>query len=62
MTNAEQELKNRNMIVDKDTSLRFLPPRGVAYSEDQLARITAYMASENMKRMLARLNHPNQPT
>ena len=62
MTEAEQGLRNRNMIVAKDGSLRFLPPRGVAYSEDQLAKIVAYMASENTKRMLARLNHPNQPT
>jgi hypothetical protein len=61
MTETEQELKDRNMIVAKDGLLRFLPPRGVAYSEDELARIVAYMCHENTARMLNK-NHPNQPT
>jgi hypothetical protein len=61
MTETEQELRDRHMIVAKDGLLRFIPPPGSAYSEDELARIVAYMCRENTKRMMNK-NHPNQPT
>lgn len=61
MTETEQELRGRNMIVAKDGLLRFVPPPGSVFSEDELARIVAYMCHENTERVLNK-NHPNQPT
>ncbi len=61
MIETEQDLRDRHMIVAKDGLLRFVPPPGSVFSEDQLARIVAYMCRENTERVLNK-NHPNKPT
>lgn len=64
MSETTKHLWVRHMILAEDGFLRFAPPAGCAFSEDQLAKIVHYMASINAELMLKRLteNHPNQPT
>lgn len=64
MSETPQHLWVRHMILAEDGFLRFVPPAGCAFSEDQLAKIVHYMTSINAELMWKLLteNHPNQPT
>ena len=64
MSETPQHLWVRHMILAEDGFLRFVPPAGCAFSEDQLAKIVHYMASVNAELMLSRLtkNYLNKQT
>jgi hypothetical protein len=62
MTETPQQPKDWHMIIAEDGLLRFVPPPGSVLSEDQIAKIVAYMCRENAERILAqKITLTNQP-